>query len=220
MAHRLAPLFILLPILALGCDTPGFKTGKKATYPPSLSQLAQQPIGTTTMTSAGLNGSGDKPAQVPAVFSQSLSISDLIAQACGIAPRNSTNTNNKGGVGVQQPQQQQPQQQTGSSASFDFDSAAIADSDRQMLAEVAKCLTEGALKGKAVTLVGRADARGEPEYNMTLGESRANTVNRYLVDLGVGKDRMKVTSRGEMDASGTNEEGWAKDRRVDIELSL
>lgn len=209
MAHRLAPLFALLPILALaGCDAPGFKTGKKATYPPSPSQLAQQPIGTTTMTSAGMNGSGDKPAQVPAVFSQSLSISDLIAQACGIAPRKS---NNEGGKGAGA---------NGIAPSFDFDSAAIADSDRQMLAEVAKCLTEGALKGKSVTLVGRADARGEPEYNMTLGESRANTVNRYLVDLGVAKERMKVTSRGEMDATGTNEEGWAKDRRVDIELSL
>jgi peptidoglycan-associated lipoprotein len=214
MAHRLAPILFVLPLLALGCDAPGFKTGKKATYPPSPSQLAQQPIGTTTMTSAGMNG-GEKPGQVPAVFSQSLSVSDLIAQACGMAPRSTsgggTNNNNSGaGKGGA----------NGISPSFDFDSSSIADSDRQMLAEVAKCLTEGALKGKSVTLVGRADARGEPEYNMTLGESRANTVNRYLVDLGVGKDRMKVTSRGEMDASGTNEEGWAKDRRVDIELSL
>ena len=53
---------------------------------------------------------------------------------------------------------------------------------------------------------------------MTLGESRASSVHRYMVDLGVGKERMTATSRGEMDATGTDEEGWRKDRRVDIEL--
>ena len=43
-------------------------------------------------------------------------------------------------------------------------------------------------------------------------------MNRYLVDLGVGRERMSTTSRGEMDATGTSEQGWAQDRRVDIEL--
>jgi peptidoglycan-associated lipoprotein len=138
-------------------------------------------------------------AQTPAVFTPGLTVSDLIAQACGIAPR-------AAGKSV--------------TPSFDYDSAALPEADRQMLAEVAKCLTDGALKGKAVALIGRADARGEPEYNMTLGGSRADAVHRYLVDLGVGKDRMRATSRGELDASGTNEEGWANDRRVDIELAL
>lgn len=103
-------------------------------------------------------------------------------------------------------------------ASFDFDSTALQEEDRQLLAQVAKCLTDGALRGKNVSLVGRADARGESEYNMTLGESRAFSVHRYMIDLGVGKERMKATSRGEMDATGTDEEGWRKDRRVDIEL--
>lgn len=210
MAHRLASNLVrsllpsslaaaLLLMGASGCDAPGFKTkAGKAKYP---SQMAQQPIGTTSTTSAGVDPNGGG-AQTPAVFSQSLSVSDLIAKACGIAPRP-----NPAG-----------QTQPGVSPSFDYDSTALADSDRQMLAEVAKCLTEGALKGKAVTLVGRADARGEPEYNMTLGESRANTVHRYLVDLGVSKARLNVTSRGEMDATGTDEQGWARDRRVDIEL--
>ena len=144
-------------------------------------------------------GAGSHAVQTPAVYTQSLTVSDVIAQACGIAPR-----------------------EVGKSVtpSFDYDSAALADSDRQMLSEVAKCLTEGALKGKTVTLIGRADARGEPEYNMTLGESRANAVHRYFVDLGLGKDRMRATSRGEMDATGSNDEGWARDRRVDIELVL
>jgi peptidoglycan-associated lipoprotein len=198
--RALLGLPLALPLLGAaalalgGCDAPGFKSKVK-----SASDLATPPgaAAQTTTTSAA----SPPPAltQAPAVYTPGLSVSDLIAQACGIAPRA------KG---------------TALTPSFEYDSAALAEADRQMLGEVAKCLTEGALKGRAVTLIGRADARGEPEYNMTLGESRSEAVKRYLVDLGVGKDRTRATSRGELDAVGTNEEGWAQDRRVDIELVL
>jgi peptidoglycan-associated lipoprotein len=186
-------------VLALGgCDMfPGFKSHAKVKTPEDAKSSAS-PAGQTTTTSATAPLGGNK-AQSPAVFTKGLSVSDLIAQACGIKPQGP-------GRSV--------------TPSFEFDSAALADADRQLLAEIAKCLTEGALKGHAVALVGRADARGEPEYNMTLGESRADAVQRYLIDLGVGKDKTRATSRGELDATGTNEEGWAQDRRVDIELVL
>jgi outer membrane protein OmpA-like peptidoglycan-associated protein len=208
MAHRLSVFGPLLlasaaALALMGCDTPGFKSKVK-----SPSQLSQQPIGTTNTTSAGMSGvrtMGDV-AQTPAVFTPGLSVSDMIAQACGIKPRATSG----GG----------PAAAAAAAPSFEYDSAALGEADRQMLGEVAKCLTEGALKGKNVTLIGRADARGEPEYNMTLGSSRSDTVQRYMVDLGVGKDRMRSTSRGEMDATGTNEEGYAHDRRVDLELVL
>src|SRR5690242_10013284 len=52
---------------------------------------------------------------------------------------------------------------------FDFDSADILEADRQVLAQVARCLTSGPLKGRSIELVGRADPRGETEYNMVLG---------------------------------------------------
>jgi peptidoglycan-associated lipoprotein len=196
MAPRRSPLFVLpvvLSALALfGCDAPGFKSKAK-----SPGDVAQKPgTGQTTTTSATALAAGAK--QNPAVFTPGLSVSDIIAQTCGIKPREAGHVN----------------------PSFEYDSAALAELDRQILGEVARCLTEGALKGRSVTLIGRADARGEPEYNLTLGESRADTVQRYMIDLGVGKDRMRPTSRGEMDAVGTNEEGWAQDRRVDIELVL
>jgi peptidoglycan-associated lipoprotein len=102
---------------------------------------------------------------------------------------------------------------------FAFDSATLADQDRTLLAEVAKCFSEGPLRDKGVALIGRADPRGEGEYNMVLGESRADTVSRYLRDLGVAPGRVLATSRGEIDAIGQDEDGWAKDRRVDIELA-
>ncbi len=103
--------------------------------------------------------------------------------------------------------------------SFDYDSTAIGDQDRALLAVIAKCLSEGPLKGRGLALTGRADPRGEPEYNMSLGESRADSVSRYLHDLGVQSDRMRATSRGEIDATGTDDTSWAHDRRVDIDLA-
>ena len=102
---------------------------------------------------------------------------------------------------------------------FDYDSNAIGEQDRVVLSAIAHCLSEGALKGRGLALTGRADPRGEPEYNMGLGESRADSVRRYLHDLGVQQERLRATSRGEIDASGTDEAGWARDRRVDIELA-
>lgn len=194
MATRLSlcALGVLTLALVAGCDSPGLSRKAKAPVAPG-----QQPIG-QTMTTSGPLPDKDGAALGPAVDTVGLSVSNAIAKACGIAAR-------ADGKPV--------------APSFEYDSAALAEEDRVLLAQVAKCLTEGALKGRNVNLVGRADQRGEPEYNMTLGGSRADTVKRYMVDLGVGRDRMLGTSRGEMDATGTNESGWAHDRRVDVELA-
>jgi peptidoglycan-associated lipoprotein len=67
-------------------------------------------------------------------------------------------------------------------------------------------------------LTGRADTRGTTEYNMTLGANRAHTVSQYLSSKGVESIRMKETSRGELDATGTDVLGQKQDRRVDITL--
>src|ERR1700722_19350946 len=82
---------------------------------------------------------------------------------------------------------------------FDFDSSDLSGADRDALAQVARCLTTGPLRGRTVQLIGRADPRGEMEYNMTLGDTRAGQVDRYLVGLGVGSGQMTATSRGELD---------------------
>lgn len=194
MATRLSlcVLGVLTLALAAGCDSPGFRQKAKAPVSPG-----QAPIG-QTMTTSGPLPDKDGRSLGPTVDTVGLSVSNAIAKACGIAAR-------ADGKQV--------------APSFEYDSAALAEEDRALLAQVAKCLTEGALKGRNVNLVGRADPRGEGEYNMTLGGSRADTVKRYMVDLGVGREHMLGTSRGEMDATGTNEAGWAHDRRVDVELA-
>jgi peptidoglycan-associated lipoprotein len=101
---------------------------------------------------------------------------------------------------------------------FDFDSSNLSSAEKEILNQVGKCLTTGALSGRSVKLTGRADPRGEQEYNMDLGENRATSVRKYLAGLGVGTSRMAVTSRGALDATGSDEAGWQKDRRVDVTL--
>jgi peptidoglycan-associated lipoprotein len=127
--------------------------------------------------------------------SPSLAVSPDIATACGIkAPATPTPT-------------------------FDYDKDELTSEDRTVLDTLATCLATGALKGKTVALIGRADPRGTDEYNLGLGSRRAYTVGRYLGRLGVTPAQLAVTTRGAIDATGTDEAGWKQDRRVDIQLA-
>ena len=101
---------------------------------------------------------------------------------------------------------------------FDFDQSVLEAQARGILAQVAKCFTIGPLKGRSLKLIGRADPRGEVEYNFVLGEHRAGGVESYLAQLGVSASRMIETSRGKLDAKGTDDAGWQRDRRVDLTL--
>jgi peptidoglycan-associated lipoprotein len=101
---------------------------------------------------------------------------------------------------------------------FDYDKDDLTPEDRTVLDQLATCLTTGALKGRGVSLIGRADPRGTEEYNLGLGSRRAASVSQYLGRLGVGEPQMSVTTRGALDASGTDEAGWKTDRRVDVQL--
>lgn len=104
-------------------------------------------------------------------------------------------------------------------AYFAFDSAAVDHKTRGALDQLADCFTKGAAKGKRMTIVGHTDERGEETYNMGLGQRRAGSVAVHLSKRGVSDDAMETSSRGEIDASGRDESGWARDRRVDIDLA-
>ncbi len=101
---------------------------------------------------------------------------------------------------------------------FDYEQADLSGEDRDVLDQIAKCVTMGPLKGRALKLIGRADPRGESEYNMGLGGRRADSVRTYLSQLGVDGRKIAETSRGELDATGKDESGWRRDRRVDVLL--
>ncbi len=107
---------------------------------------------------------------------------------------------------------------TDSEAFFAYDSANVRPQDRAVLKKLADCFATGPLKGRRMRIVGHADPRGDDEYNRVLGQRRADNVKGAIGSLGLEGGRMETTSRGEDDATGTDESGWAKDRRVDIVL--
>ena len=101
-------------------------------------------------------------------------------------------------------------------AYFAFDSANVDAGDRRVLRLVADCFERGPLAGQGLRLVGHADPRGPEDYNEALGMRRAQSVQLYLVRDGLDKAKVDTSSRGALDAHGSDESGWAKDRRVDM----
>jgi peptidoglycan-associated lipoprotein len=104
-------------------------------------------------------------------------------------------------------------------AYFTFDSARLERGDYPALQKLAACFSTGALSGKGMRLVGHSDPRGDAEYNLVLGGRRADGVRDFLVGHGLPSQRVATTSRGELDAQGTDEASWAQDRRVDVKLA-
>jgi peptidoglycan-associated lipoprotein len=109
--------------------------------------------------------------------------------------------------------------QTAASPKFDYDKAELLPEDRAILEQIATCVTTGPGKGKSLALTGRADPRGTEEYNMGLGAKRAKNVADYLGSLGVPQPQLQQTTRGSLDAAGTDEASYRQDRRVDIALA-
>ncbi|HWL16454.1 MAG TPA: OmpA family protein [Opitutus sp.] len=97
---------------------------------------------------------------------------------------------------------------------FDFDRFNIKESERAKLQEAAKYLSEH--PDQRVLLEGHCDWRGTAEYNLGLGDRRANAAKRYLGSL-VSPDRVETLSKGSLDATANGDDAtMAKDRRVDI----
>jgi len=78
---------------------------------------------------------------------------------------------------------------------FNYDQATIRDDQRAILQKNADYLKRWPTV--RVSVEGHADSRGTNEYNLALGERRANALREYLVGLGVMGDRMVVVSKGE-----------------------
>lgn len=98
---------------------------------------------------------------------------------------------------------------------FALDRAAVAVPERPKLDAALKWL--GANPEKNLVLVGHCDWRGTAEYNLGLGDRRANAVKRYLESLGADPKRLETLSKGSIDAKqGGGESEWQKDRRVDF----
>ena len=103
---------------------------------------------------------------------------------------------------------------------FDYDSASIRGDARTTLKANAQAIS-GRSEWKTITLEGHTDERGSEEYNLALGERRANAAMQYLVDLGVPTGRMITVSFGEGSPAvqGNDESAWRWNRRVDFKVS-
>ena len=99
---------------------------------------------------------------------------------------------------------------------FDFDRSSIRDEARAILEKTAAFLKEN--PGIRIRIEGNCDERGTNEYNLALGERRANSAKLFLVSLGISPDRIRAISYGEERplALGGGEDAWAKNRRDDF----
>lgn len=101
---------------------------------------------------------------------------------------------------------------------FDFDKAFIREEAKPILAKIADAMN--ANRSSALLIEGHCDERGTAEYNLALGERRAEATKRYLVSLGVGAGSLSTVSFGEEKPvdPGHTEEAWAKNRRAHFVL--
>ena len=97
---------------------------------------------------------------------------------------------------------------------FDTDEYGLSADDRSVLDAQAQYLAQ--YPSVSVTIEGHADERGTREYNLALGERRANSVRNYLESRGVGANRMTTISWGKERpaAEGSSEQAWAQNRRA------
>ncbi|PIV20441.1 MAG: peptidoglycan-associated lipoprotein [Deltaproteobacteria bacterium CG_4_8_14_3_um_filter_45_9] len=99
---------------------------------------------------------------------------------------------------------------------FDFDKYDIRREDEGILKENAAWLKKN--PKMKIQIEGHCDEKGTVEYNLALGERRANNTKKYLVSLGIASDRISMISYGKerpLDP-GHNEDAWAKNRRAHI----
>ena len=101
---------------------------------------------------------------------------------------------------------------------FAFDRSDIREDARAKLRSNAEVING---MERTVTVEGHADERGSTEYNLALGERRANAVKRYLVDLGVASSKLRTVSFGEARPAvpGHDENAWRYNRRVEFKGS-
>lgn len=99
---------------------------------------------------------------------------------------------------------------------FDFDSSAIKAADLETISAHARHLARN--PSTRVRLAGHADERGTREYNVALGERRANAVRDALLLRGASARQISVVSYGEERPvdSGHNESAWSRNRRVEF----
>lgn len=101
---------------------------------------------------------------------------------------------------------------------FDFDKALLTSEDRRELQVLASALKSNSTS--RIQIAGNCDERGTEEYNLLLGQKRAEVAKKYLTQLGIAPARLDTISYGKNRPleTGHNEQAWAANRRDDASL--
>lgn len=111
--------------------------------------------------------------------------------------------------------------QTPGPVRFPFNESTLTSEARHNLDALAQCLRSAPNQRVRVTIEGHADERGTEQYNLALGERRANSVKKYLTDLGIDSSRLNTVSYGEERPlnPSSNEEAWSQNRRAEFNVA-
>ena len=105
---------------------------------------------------------------------------------------------------------------TNATVYFDFDKFNLNSKSLQTLKSAVSAMKDN--QSIRITIAGHADERGTREYNLALGQRRAESVADYLESRGINRSRLVIKSYGEESpaVSASNERAWARNRRVEI----
>jgi peptidoglycan-associated lipoprotein len=199
--HGVRVSVIALGLAVAACSSMKTKV-EEPVNPPVATAAATRPA-TAAADSASTSAAGDLGGLSANGIRADKSDSKLATTSAGKAGKAGS-----GNDGSTQPEQNQ--------LHFDYDAYSISAGDSDILAAHAAYLA--AHKKVHVRLEGHADERGTQEYNMALGERRAKAARFFLLAHGVRVTQLDVISYGKTKPldTGSSEEAWAKNRRVEI----
>ena len=192
------------------------------THTPAASRLASASALAITLAAALLAGCGStsltEPNSIAPVESRTPGAANAAAGATpGATPQSSVNTvdlSTSAGAGAAgTASMSAPSQRL---VYFDFDSFAIRDEYKSVVENHAKVLTTA--RAKKLVIEGHTDERGGREYNLALGQKRAESVARSLELLGVNGGQIEAVSFGKERPAvqGIDEAAWARNRRAEL----
>jgi peptidoglycan-associated lipoprotein len=197
---RLTTAFVALMMLLSACST------VKLDEAPSVE--TRKP---TALSSADANSANS--ASVPSSSDASLSGSDVTSKANA---GSNTGANSNASANANDPLSDPSSILAKRSIYFDLDSYVVKDEYKSVIDAHGKYLASR--PDRKVLIQGNTDERGGSEYNLALGQKRADAVRRALALRGVPESQMEAVSFGKEKpkAMGSNEEAWKENRRADI----
>jgi peptidoglycan-associated lipoprotein len=171
---------------------------------PAAGSRAVSPSQSTTFTATAIGPGGSESASTRVTITEKALPTDV----SGDRPRTTTTPANPTMVSLFN-QWVQP-------IYFELDKAELSVEAKETLRKAAQWLTQGPNRSIAFRIEGNCDPRGTEEYNIGLGERRAQVAREFLVAAGVDMARIQTVSYGEEKSTGAGDAGWAKDRRDDF----